>query len=284
MSSQGNIPHDTPDAGNPIKIGGKGTASIATDVTEGDRVNASFTLGGVQRVIPVSAAGAAAVVDTELPAAIQMADNMALPIAPQVLANLMGYDNIGANLDMPRLSTSGGTDPTGPFMGAMIQLYDTTSGTLRLCSARTLSAGSSGSRALPMTNFNHNGSTYDPQMNNHELTALASAARTASVDSADLVNYNGRGIVVTIDVTAVTADPSMVVTIQGKSSLGSDYYTILASAAIVGTGVTVLRVAPGLTTAANLVANDLVPRIFRISVANADSDSITYSVSVNVCQ
>ena len=132
--------------------------------------------------------------------------------------------------------------------------------------------------------FDFNNVTWDRRRNNYEETVLASAARTASVDSADLTNYNSlHGIVVTIDVTAASATPSLVFTIQGKSSLGSDYYTILASAAITGTGTTVLRVFPGATAAANLVANDVVPRVWRVSVAAGDADSITYSVSANYC-
>lgn len=42
----GEVAHDAADAGNPVKIGGKGSAAVATAVTEGDRVNASFTLEG----------------------------------------------------------------------------------------------------------------------------------------------------------------------------------------------------------------------------------------------
>ena len=47
--ASGYVAHDAADAGNPIKIGGKGSAAVAAAVTEGDRVNASFTLTGRQR-------------------------------------------------------------------------------------------------------------------------------------------------------------------------------------------------------------------------------------------
>ena len=62
-------------------------------------------------------------------------------------------------------------------------------------------------------------------------------------------------MVLVIDVTAVTATPSVVFTVKGKSALGSDYYTILTSAAITATGQTVLRVYPGLTASANVTAS-----------------------------
>jgi hypothetical protein len=117
---------------------------------------------------------------------------------------------------------------------------------------------------------------------NREVTVFASAAYTASQNSADLKNPYGRGVIVTIDATASAATPSVVFTIQGKSSLGSDYYTILASAAITGAGTTVLRVYPGLTASANAVASDVLPIYWRVAAVAGDADSLTYSVSANI--
>lgn len=111
------------------------------------------------------------------------------------------------------------------------------------------------------------------------VTVLASAARTASVDSADIANPGWRGLELVIDATAAAATPSVVFTVQGYSPLGNDYYTVLASAAITGTGTTVLRVFPGATAAANTVANFYLPPIWRVSVVAGDSDSLTYSVA-----
>lgn len=112
------------------------------------------------------------------------------------------------------------------------------------------------------------------------VTVLASAARTASVDSATFVNADGyyRGVHLVIDATASAATPSVVFTIQGYSPLGDDFYTILASAAVTGAATSVLRVYPGLTAANNLVANDVLPPLWRVSIAAGDSDSLTYSV------
>lgn len=126
-----------------------------------------------------------------------------------------------------------------------------------------------------------NNSTWDKPRNNHEVTVLASAARTASVDSADLTNYNGRGVIVVVDVTAVPGVDTITVAIQGKSALGSDYYAILTSAALVATGVVVLVVYPGVTVAANLAASHPLPRLWRVSVTASGVGSFTYSISGN---
>ena len=121
-----------------------------------------------------------------------------------------------------------------------------------------------------------------PQPVNREITVFSSAARTASENSADLSNPYARGVVLVIDVTSVTSTPSVVFTVKGKSALGSDYYTILASAAITGTGQTVLRIYPGLTASANATASDVLPATWRVEAVHGDADSITYSVSANL--
>lgn len=124
-----------------------------------------------------------------------------------------------------------------------------------------------------------NGTTWDRQRGNHEATALASAARTATVSSSDLVNYNGRLLSVVINVSAAAATPSVVPTIEGKDPISGTYYTILTGAAITATGITVLRIGPGITAVANVAVADMVPRTYRVTMTHADADSITYSVA-----
>lgn len=113
------------------------------------------------------------------------------------------------------------------------------------------------------------------------ITLFASAARTASANSADFGNEGYRGVHVVIDATAATATPSVVFTIEGKDPVSGKYYTILASAAVTGISTTVLRVFPGATAAANTVANDGIPGTWRVTATAADADSITYSVAAS---
>ena len=82
---------------------------------------------------------------------------------------------------------------------------------------------------------------------NSNRTLLASAARTASVDTADQRNAYHRGVRIHIDATVLPGSAcSNVFTVQGKDSITGDYYTLLASAAIVGTGDTFLYIYPRL--------------------------------------
>lgn len=114
------------------------------------------------------------------------------------------------------------------------------------------------------------------------LVLLGSAARTAALNTGD---QNGEGcefLHLIIDATAASATPGVTFTIQGKDPASGKYYTILASAAITGTGTTVLRVGPGLTAAANLVANDMIPSVWRVAITVADADSLTYSLGASL--
>jgi hypothetical protein len=104
---------------------------------------------------------------------------------------------------------------------------------------------------------------------------FASAARTAT-SSATMPCRATEGFFY-IDVTAITASPSVVFTIAGVSPSGTEH-TILVSAAITGTGLTVLRVSPQLTAAANTIAKDMLPHAIKVTATHGDADSITYSV------
>lgn len=120
------------------------------------------------------------------------------------------------------------------------------------------------------------------KLENKNLEILTSKARTASVDSIDLNSNSFTGLHLIIDVTAVDATPSITPTIQGKDVVSGEYYTLLTGAAITTTGTTILKVFPGSAVASNVSANDFIPAVFRVSLAHADADSITYSVSANL--
>lgn len=111
---------------------------------------------------------------------------------------------------------------------------------------------------------------------------LPSAARTANTDSPDLQNPYARGVQLIVDVTAIVTTPSITVTIQGKDPASGKYYAILTSAAITSTGTTVLTVYPGLTGQANVKEDNAIPLDFRVSVAHANANSITYSIGANM--
>jgi hypothetical protein len=112
-----------------------------------------------------------------------------------------------------------------------------------------------------------------------ELTLLASAARTATVNTEVTNTPAYRGVIVVIDTTVDPAAASITPHIEGYSTLGDDWYTMLTGAAIADVGVITLRVYPGAVAAANTVADDWLPPTWRFRMAVADTDSITYSAN-----
>lgn len=105
-----------------------------------------------------------------------------------------------------------------------------------------------------------------PNVATPALITLASAG-AGTTTGTDADSSHGSGLIVFVNITAVTG--SLTVTIQGKDVVSGQYYTILASAALTGTGLTVLKIYPSLTAAANLVANDVVPTVYRITAVVA---------------
>lgn len=121
-----------------------------------------------------------------------------------------------------------------------------------------------------------NGTSWDRQRGTVAAALLASASRTTTQTSADITNYNHRGIKVIVDMTAVGTG-SVTMKIEGKAAVGT-YYTILSGAAITTNSTNVYTVFPAATVTANVSANDALPRTFRIVVTANNGNAATYSV------
>lgn len=119
--------------------------------------------------------------------------------------------------------------------------------------------------------------TYDMARNNGAITILPSAARTIATDSADFTNFNWRGAIFVIDITAGTT-PLLTFTVQGKDPVSGKYFTQLQSLALAAVGTTILYVYPGVTATNNLAATAPLATTFRMDVAVGNANSITYSV------
>lgn len=130
-------------------------------------------------------------------------------------------------------------------------------------------------QAQPVISSGEDGTRLVP----NEGVLLASAARTAAVQSADQINRGFRGVRVRTNISAITDSPSITVTIQERDSISGNYVDILASAAYsTAAQQATLIVYPGCVAVANVVANQPLPRVWRVSVTVADSDSATYSI------
>lgn len=108
-----------------------------------------------------------------------------------------------------------------------------------------------------------------------QLLSAAATGSTLNSDDYDNLSSNGGHIVVDVTALAGSGVPTLTVSVQGKDTLSGKYYTILAGAAISTVSTVVMKICPGMSAAANLVANDIIPRIWRISSATAASTGST---------
>jgi hypothetical protein len=110
------------------------------------------------------------------------------------------------------------------------------------------------------------------------------AAASTGGNSPDQANYNGRGLQLGINVTAITGtSPTLTVTVQGKDSASGTYYTILASTAINATGFTLLTVYPGAPTTANVSSPQVLPRTWRVLYAiGGTTPAVTATIGASV--
>lgn len=124
----------------------------------------------------------------------------------------------------------------------------------------------------------------EPDFLNSSLVALESAARTATPSVATYRNPGFKGVHVIVDVTALSATPSVVVKVEGQDPATEEFYEILSGTAITdvtGTGTYVFKVYPGIEPSPGAAASDGIPKFWRVRPVHADADSITYSVGVN---
>lgn len=143
----------------------------------------------------------------------------------------------------------------------------------------TADASSAAANAL-MTQglgYTFNGTTWDRQRNNIDVTLLASASRTTTQTSADITTYNLSGISVFLNMTVVGTG-SVTVTINGKDPASGVYYNILTGAAVVTNVGNLYRVMPGIPAVANKDVNAYLPRIIQIVVTANNANPATYSV------
>lgn len=110
---------------------------------------------------------------------------------------------------------------------------------------------------------------------------LVAAARTTTFTSSDLVNRNGRGLRVVLDMTTV-GTASVTVTINGKDPVSGKYYLLLSGAAVITNSTNVYQLFPGAPVTTNVSANTQLPQTYQVVVTANNANAATYTVSADV--
>lgn len=126
----------------------------------------------------------------------------------------------------------------------------------------------------------YNESTYDDARGNTEFTVLASAARTATTNSNDIVNYNSRGLIIFFNVTAVPGVDTVAIRLELKDPVSGAYKLQFSGAAQVAAGLTTYYCYPGASDSGQFTARISAPlsRTSRIQVVHSGAGAFTYSV------
>ena len=117
-------------------------------------------------------------------------------------------------------------------------------------------------------------------VDNSNVTVLASAIRT-TLQAVDLTNSSAKGVMVVLDVTLDAASASITLTISGKDAASGEFIALLVATAVAAVGTTTYIVYPGVAAAAEGVTKVVgfpLPLDWRVSIAVADADAMTYSV------
>jgi hypothetical protein len=113
------------------------------------------------------------------------------------------------------------------------------------------------------------------------------AAGAGTTNSADLYNPYGKGVVLGINISAKTGTIAVVVNIQGKDAVSSQYYTICSSASLTSAAFTTLTTYPGMSPlVANVSCAAPLPATWRAQVVSGtgSTPAVTLTIGASVIE
>lgn len=129
-----------------------------------------------------------------------------------------------------------------------------------------------------------NGQGFDRQRGNVDAqTSLVTVngAPASNLFSATQTNYNHRGVTLGINITQISASTSLQVSIQAQDVVSGQWYTILSSVAFTTVAFNTLTIYPGIAATANVAANTVLPRTFRVEVTITGSGTATATIGMS---
>lgn len=107
------------------------------------------------------------------------------------------------------------------------------------------------------------------------------AARTATPTTYTVYSRGAIGLTILMTVTAITATPSVVMTVDGYNATAGTWSNILTSAAVATVSTNRYQINPFVAAVANVSVNAVIPDTIRIAFTHGDADSITYAVDLD---
>jgi hypothetical protein len=110
----------------------------------------------------------------------------------------------------------------------------------------------------------YNGANFDRARNNTSVVVVAAGATSGSTTT--ITTYNARELVLVVNVSAFTSG-TINLAVNGVSISSYTYPLLSAITGLTATGTSTYRIGVGLTPAAGLVANDVLPRSVQVVVS-----------------
>ena len=117
-------------------------------------------------------------------------------------------------------------------------------------------------------------------MENLTANVFTSSVRSTTTTSSEIVNYSYRGLHLVINVTSVPGTDTITPKIQGVANDIS--YDILIGSPISTTGLTIIKIYPGISAIANVSANDILPNKWKVIMTHSAGTNFTYTVTANM--
>lgn len=127
----------------------------------------------------------------------------------------------------------------------------------------------------------------DRQRNNQDPTAnsITFAATNTSANTSDQINFNGRGVIAYLSISAnTTATVNAVVTLYSKDPVSGQYFPQGASANLLAGNIAngwAVTFYPGISVS-NTALNTVVPRTFKVGVAFTGAGAITGALNLGI--
>jgi len=131
-----------------------------------------------------------------------------------------------------------------------------------------------------------NGTSFDRQRNNQNIVLFASALRDPpgqQYESPIVTNYNARGAHIIVNGLALdVVNDQLTMIVEGLEPADGNWYNILVSPLMSVANLYVFKIYPGFNPVVGFVANDLLPRNWRVTMRHNLNTSMTYSVSASL--
>ena len=233
--------------------------------TTWDRARGDITNG---LAVDVTRVQGTVTVNSELPSAGALADDAANPTVPSVGSFLSVYNGTtwdrAAGIDASVDSISTGAIHNSPVR------YNGTDFSVE-SSASNLGDDDAGDAFGASAGVLHNGSSFDFARNNVEGTLLANSERTATTNSSVQTNYNARGVIVYINVSAVPGGETLTPILYFDDALSGSDFQVWSGATIANTGITAYAFYPGVTQSLDFSAG------LSALVSGTNDDESTYA-------